>query len=166
MAEHCQHAWKYLHRLIYSRVLQSAQFYLFMWLFWRTPSTLKLAKSSPPMVQCYEAMYYNHSSMRKVHLEQTWFSCSLYSFYSEQAEQKSSALEHLCWRAPEYSVLRGGVDRTVTWPVPKQDGGSLPSCTEIFVIFVSLDLLRSTPKCPVLLVYVAVLAYAEYSKNC
>ena len=32
--------------------------------------------------------------------------------------------------------------------------------------FVSLDLFRSTPKCPVLLVYVAVLAYAEYSKNC
>ena len=33
-------------------------------------------------------------------------------------------------------------------------------------IFASLDLFRSTPKCPVLLVYVAVLAYAEYSKNC
>ena len=32
--------------------------------------------------------------------------------------------------------------------------------------FVTLDLFRSTPKCPVLLVYVAVLAYAEYSKNC
>ena len=48
MAEHCQHVWKYLHRLIYSGVLQSAQFYLFMWLFWRTPSTLKIAKSSPP----------------------------------------------------------------------------------------------------------------------
>ena len=42
--------WKYLHRLIYSGVLQSAQFYLFMWLFWRTPSTLKIAKSSPPLV--------------------------------------------------------------------------------------------------------------------
>ena len=40
--------WKHLHRLIYSGVLQSAQFYLFMWLFWRTPSTLKIAKSSPP----------------------------------------------------------------------------------------------------------------------
>ena len=37
-----------LYRLIYSGVLQSAQFYLFMWLFWRTPSTLKIAKSSPP----------------------------------------------------------------------------------------------------------------------
>ena len=35
--------WKYLH-------LQSAQFYLFMWLFWRTPSTLKIAKSSPLLV--------------------------------------------------------------------------------------------------------------------
>ena len=39
-----------LYRLIYSVVLQSAQFYLFMWLFWRTPSTLKSAKSSPPLV--------------------------------------------------------------------------------------------------------------------
>ena len=39
-----------LHRLIYSGVLQSAQFYLFMWLYWRTPSTLKIAKSSPPLV--------------------------------------------------------------------------------------------------------------------
>ena len=37
-----------LYRLIYSGVPQSAQFYLFMWLFWRTPSTLKIAKSSPP----------------------------------------------------------------------------------------------------------------------
>ena len=37
-----------LYRLINSRVLQSAQFYLFSWLFWRTPSTLKIAKSSPP----------------------------------------------------------------------------------------------------------------------
>ena len=39
-----------LYRLIYSGVPQSAQFYLFMWLFWRTPSTLKIAKSSPPQV--------------------------------------------------------------------------------------------------------------------
>ena len=37
-----------LYRLINSRVLQSAQFYLFRWLFWRTTSTLKIAKSSPP----------------------------------------------------------------------------------------------------------------------
>ena len=35
----------------------------------------------------------------------TWFSCSLYSFYSEQAEQKSSALEHLCWRTPSSEVV-------------------------------------------------------------
>ena len=41
-----------LYRLIYSGVLQSAQFYLFMWLFWRTPSTLKIAKSSPPQYHC------------------------------------------------------------------------------------------------------------------
>ena len=40
-----------LYRLIYSGVLQSAQFYLFMWLFWRTPSTLKIAKSSPPRMK-------------------------------------------------------------------------------------------------------------------
>ena len=40
-----------LYRLIYSGVLQSAQFYLFMWLFWRTPSTLKIAKSSPPQIK-------------------------------------------------------------------------------------------------------------------
>ena len=39
-----------LYRLIYSGVLQSAQFYLFIWLFWCTPSTLKIAKSSPPLV--------------------------------------------------------------------------------------------------------------------
>ena len=37
-----------LNRLIYSRVLQTAQFYLFRWLFWRTSSTLKIAYSSPP----------------------------------------------------------------------------------------------------------------------
>ena len=39
-----------LYRLIYSGVLQSAQFYLFRWMLWRTPSTLKIAKSSPPLV--------------------------------------------------------------------------------------------------------------------
>ena len=39
-----------LYRLINSVVLQNAQFYLFMWLFWRTPSTLKIAKSSPPHI--------------------------------------------------------------------------------------------------------------------
>ena len=37
-----------LYRLIYSGVLQSAQFYLFMWLFWRTPSTLKLLNQVRP----------------------------------------------------------------------------------------------------------------------
>ena len=45
-----------LYRLIYSGVLQSAQFYLFMWLFWRTPSTLKIAKSSPPREFCLHAV--------------------------------------------------------------------------------------------------------------
>ena len=39
-------------------------------------------------------------------------------------------------------------------------------CLHVRKYFVSLDLFRSTPKCPVLLVFVAVLAYAEYSKNC
>ena len=94
-------------------------------------------------------------------LGQTWFSCSLYSFHSEQAEQKSSALEHLRWRTPEYSVFRGGVDRTVTLPVPKK---MADHCLHARKYFVSLDLFQSIPKCPVLLVYVAVLAYVEYSK--
>ena len=40
-----------LYRLFYSGVLQSAQCYLFMWLFWCTPSTLNIAKSSPPHVK-------------------------------------------------------------------------------------------------------------------
>ena len=47
----CMHG-NILYRLIYSGLLQSAQFYLFMRLFWRTPSTLKIAKSSPPRVIC------------------------------------------------------------------------------------------------------------------
>ena len=50
---------------------------------------------------------------------------------------------------PEYSIFRGGVDRKVTWSVPKQDGGALSACVEIFV---SLDLVRSTPICPFLFV--------------
>ena len=45
----CMHG-NILYRLINTGVLQSAKFYLFRWLFWRTPSTLKIAKSSPPMV--------------------------------------------------------------------------------------------------------------------
>ena len=80
---------------------------------------------------------------------QAWFSCSLYSFHSKQAEQKSSVLEHVRQRTPKYSVFQGGVDRTVTWPVPKQDGGALRARVEIFV---ALDLFWSTPKCPVFLV--------------
>ena len=43
-----------LYRLINSGVLQSAQFYLFRWLFWRTQSTLKIAKSSPPTINTRE----------------------------------------------------------------------------------------------------------------
>ena len=56
--------------------------------------------------------------------------------------QKSSALEHLCWRTPEYSVFRGGVDRTVTWPVPKK---MADHCLHAWIYFLSLDLFRSTP---------------------
>ena len=47
-----------LYHLLYSGVLQSAQFYLFMWLFWRTPSTLEIAKSSPPLVTGYAEYAY------------------------------------------------------------------------------------------------------------
>ena len=71
------------------------------------------SQQNRPSVDCV----YSRSIM--VELGQTWFSCSLYSFHSEQAEQESSPL-HLCWRTPEYSVLRGCADRTVTWPVPKR----------------------------------------------
>ena len=39
-----------LDRLINSGVFQSAQFYLCRWLFWRTPSTLNIAKSSLPLI--------------------------------------------------------------------------------------------------------------------
>ena len=105
-----------LFRLIYSGVLQSAQFYLFMWLFWRTPSTLKIAKSNPPLVNMHRCTDSQEHSLLAdatrsqkyvlVDLGQTWFSCSLYSFHSEQAEQKTSALEHLCWRTPEYRLSR------------------------------------------------------------
>ena len=31
------------------------------------------------------------------------------------------------WSTPAYSNFRGGVDRTVTWPVPNQHGGALLS---------------------------------------
>ena len=76
----------------------------------------------------------------RINKGQTWFSCSLYSFHSEQAEQKSSALEHLCWLTPEYSVFRGGADRTVTWPAPKK---MADHCLHVRKYFVSLDLFRS-----------------------
>ena len=59
-----------LYRLIYSGVLQSAQFYLFMWLFWRTPSTLKIAKSSPPQT-VQAGLYHTHKkqfSLEVAHL--------------------------------------------------------------------------------------------------
>ena len=136
------------------------------WHFHRWVSAVCLSVAGPTVAQLWNVISFDCQWVEShflCYLGQTWFSCSLYSFHSEQAEQKSSVLEHLCWRTPEYSVFRGGVDRTVTWPVPKQDGGALLACVEIFA---SLDLFRSTPKCPVLLVYVAVLAYAEFSKNC
>ena len=60
-------------------------------------------------------------------LGRTWFSCSLYSFHCEQAEQKSSMLLHQRWRKPEYSIFRDCIYRIVRWPVPKQGGGALPT---------------------------------------
>ena len=82
----------------------------------RNPILLSFSRGPGPL----SPSGYAHGKYAYVHLGQTWFSCSLYSFYSEQAEQKSSALEHLCWRTPEFSVFGGGADRTVTWPVPKK----------------------------------------------
>ena len=93
MAEHCQHVRKYLHRLIYSGVLQSAQFYLFMWLFWRTPSTLKIAKSSPPQVSVQTKLtllfsqkhfiftilyflYFREEGRNIIFLDETWIDTS------------------------------------------------------------------------------------------
>ena len=93
MAEHCQHVRKYLHRLIYSGVLQSAQFYLFMWLFWRTPSTLKIAKSSPPQVSVQTELtllfsqkhfiftilyflYFREEGRNIIFLDETWIDTS------------------------------------------------------------------------------------------
>ena len=49
MAEHYQHVWKYLYRLIYSRVLQSAQFYLIKVATLAYAEYSKIAKSSPPL---------------------------------------------------------------------------------------------------------------------
>ena len=67
----------------------------------------------------------------------------------------------MCWSTLAYSVFQGGVDRTVMWPVPKQDGKALPAWTELFVL---LDLLRSTPKCKVLLVLGGCFGVPEYYK--
>ena len=76
-----------------------------------------------------------------------WGGLDLAVYSEQQSGQNSSALEHLCWSTPAYSVFGGGVDRTIK---TKQDDGALPACcTSIFVL---VDLLQSTPKCPVLLV--------------
>ena len=55
-------------------------------------------------------------------LGRTWFSCSVYSFYSEQAEFKSSAVEQLL------HLLRWC--GWVTWPVPKKHGGPISASTQ------------------------------------
>ena len=45
-------------------------------------------------------------------------------------------LGHLCWRTPEYSIFGGGVDRTATWPAPKQDAITLSTLYgDIFLSF-------------------------------
>ena len=98
-----------------------------------------------PFYGCARRLLFVHKETPGTRLQihgQTWFSCSLYSFHSEQAEQKSSALEHLCWRTPEYSVFRGGADRTVTWHVPKKMADHYLHAR---IYFVTLDLFRSTP---------------------
>ena len=50
MRDHCLHLWKYLYRLIYSGVLQSAQFYLFLVDVLAYAEYSKIAKSSPPQI--------------------------------------------------------------------------------------------------------------------
>ena len=71
-----------------------------------------------PILQCNSYVHYNpcctdyHSRLGCPRAD--LLSSSLYSFHSEQAEQKSSALEHLCWRTLEYSIFQGGADRKVT----------------------------------------------------
>ena len=77
----------------------------------------------------YTAIPLKHISSQqdfRYNLWQTWFSCSLYSFYSTQADQKSSVLEYLCWSTPAYSPFWRGVKRIVTRPVPKKDVRALP----------------------------------------
>ena len=100
-------------------------------LFWQEflKTTFLFEKKKSKVFKILEHLPYNIHGW-------TWFSCSHYSFYSEQAAQKSSALslEHLCWSTLVYSIFRGGVVRTVTWPVPKQDGGTLPAW-DIFSVF-------------------------------
>ena len=94
-------------------------------------SLLKSSNFSAMKIKCFTVRTSSFFA-----LGQTWFSCSLYSFHSEQAEQKSSALEHLCSCTLEYSIFRGGVDRTVTWPIPKQDGRALSTLYwDIFLSF-------------------------------
>ena len=65
-------------------------------------------------------------------LGRTWFSCSLYFIHSEQAEQKSSALGHLCWCTPEYSIFPGGEDKTCS--KTRWRSTAYIHCTEIFSV--------------------------------
>ena len=48
MVDHCQHVRKYLYRLIYTGYSKVPSFTCFRWLFWRTPSTLKLLNQVRP----------------------------------------------------------------------------------------------------------------------
>ena len=57
-----------LYRLINSGILQSAQFYLFRWLFWRTPSTLKLLNQVRPRIDEICKCIYSVCSFQ-------WFNC-------------------------------------------------------------------------------------------
>ena len=121
--------------LDYSGVLQSAQFYLFMWLFWHTPSTLKIAKSSPPLF----------SFLLPLRTGRTEIKCAGTSVL---VYARVLRLSRWCRQNSHVTCSKKMADH----------------CLHVQKYFVSLDLFRSTPKCPVLLVYVAVLAYAEYSK--
>ena len=58
MAEHCLLVRKYLCRLIYSGVLQSAQFYLFKVAVLAYTEYFKFAKSSPPLVNGHVVYVY------------------------------------------------------------------------------------------------------------
>ena len=64
-------------------------------------------------------------------LGRTWFSSSLYSFTPNRQNRNQ-----VHWNTCAGSIFRGGVDKTVKWPVHKQDGRALPSLyQDIFLPF-------------------------------